>query len=207
MLLAQALAAFKADVAQCDNLIANAHQDGPGGTPFLPEMDRRQITVAAFLNVFIAWESFLETTLAALMVGEPTISGTHPVRYVVPRDLQAAKALVKGVMKYFDYANHENFKQTVRMYFENGYPYEPHLSGLIGDLVDLKAMRNASAHLSTTTQNALEGAAMRIFARPRLGVTLYDLLTSIDPRSPNGETVFLAYKNKLVVAAELMANG
>ena len=68
-------------------------------------------------------------------------------------------------------------------------------------------MRNASAHVSSTTQGALENLALRIFAGPRLGITLYDVLTAIDPRSATNETVFLGYKNKLLVAAELVANG
>ena len=68
-------------------------------------------------------------------------------------------------------------------------------------------MRNASAHVSSTTQRPLESLSLRIFGQPRPGVTLYELLTSPDPRSATSETVFLVYKNKLMVAAELVANG
>lgn len=64
----------------------------------------------------------MEASLVALMIGKPTVSGRLPVRFVVPRDLRAARSLVIGVRKYFDYANHEHFRQTERMYFENGYP-------------------------------------------------------------------------------------
>jgi len=157
--------------------------------------------------MFIAWESFLEASLAEFMVGSPTISGRVPVRYVAPRTVKDAQAIVIGVMRYFDYANHVNFRRIVGLYFENGYPYEPHLSGLIAELDDLKVMRNASAHISSTTRNALEALALRIFAQPRGGIMLYEILTAVDPRSPANDTVFLAYKNKLLVAAELIANG
>jgi hypothetical protein len=42
---------------------------GPANSPFLPPIDRQQITVAALLNMFIAWESFLEASLVELMTG------------------------------------------------------------------------------------------------------------------------------------------
>ena len=78
--MAQILADFQASLAQCDSLIANAHQTTPVGASLLPAIDRRQITVAGFLNVFIAWESFLEASLAEFMIGGLTISGRAPVR-------------------------------------------------------------------------------------------------------------------------------
>jgi hypothetical protein len=205
--LARALADFKASTAQCESLIANAHKADHTGSPMLPAIDQQQITVAAFLNIFIAWESFLESSLTELMTGAKTISGNNPVKYVSPTNLSAARELIIGVMRYFDYGNHQYFKKVVSIYFHNGYPYEPHLSAIFSELYDLRTMRNASAHISSSTQTALESLATRIFGRPRPGITLYQLLTSIDPRSGTDETVFSAYKNKLVVTAELIAQG
>jgi hypothetical protein len=106
--IAQALADFKTELAQCDSLIANAHQTKIPGAYFLPSIDREQITVAAFLNMFIAWESFLETSLGHFMVGEQTINGGVPTRFVVPRTLAHASRMLIGTMKHFDYANHDN---------------------------------------------------------------------------------------------------
>jgi hypothetical protein len=77
---------------------------------------------------------------------------------------------VIGTARYFNYANHNHFRKIVNLYFDAGYPYEPHLSAIISDLDDLKTMRNASAHISSTTQNALEGLARRVFAQPQPGL-------------------------------------
>jgi hypothetical protein len=205
--LAQSLATFQASASQCDRLIANAHQADAAGVALLPALDQRQITVAAFLNLFVAWETFLEETLAKLMAGSPTISGQHPVRYVSPPTVEAARLLVIGVQRYFDYANHENVRRIVGMYFDNGYPFEPHLSAINTDLGDLRTMRNASAHVSSTTRAALESLAQRIFATPRPRIDLYSLLTSVDPRSAAGNTVFAECRERLLVVAELVANG
>lgn len=95
----------------------------------------------------------------------------------------------------------------INVYFQAGYPFEPHLGGIFSDLSDLRTMRNASAHISSTTQTAVEGLAVRIFGQPRVGINVYQLLTSVDPRSQSGDTVFVTYKDKLVVTAELIAQG
>ena len=207
MPIAQALAEFRAAVTQCESLIANAHRTDAAGAPLLPSIDQQQITVAAFLNLFIAWESFLESSLGELMIGGQTISGGAPIRYVVPQNLNAARELVIGVMRFFDYANHLFVRKVVNMYFHNGYPYEPHLSAIFSDLEELRTMRNASAHVSSTTQTALESLALRIFGQPQPSITLYQMLTAIDPRSASGETVFGTYKDKLTVTADLISRG
>lgn len=207
MPLAQILAEFKTNVGQCESLIANAHQAGPTGSPLLPPIDRQQITVAAFLNLYIAWETFLESSMADLMTGSPTISGTLPVRFASPVDISAARLLVIGVNRYFDYGNHENVRKVVQLYFQTGYPYEPHLSSINSELADLRTLRNASAHITSTTQKALDALAQRILNKPSPNIDLYSLLTALDPNSTTGETIFTAYKNKLLIAAELIANG
>jgi hypothetical protein len=207
MPISQALEVFKASLSQCDSLIANAHQNHVTGAAILPALDREQITVAAFLNLFIAWEAFLEESLANFMTGATTINGHAPVKYVVPPSIDVARAMVVGPRPYFDYANNQQVRMLVKLYFKDGHPYEPHLSGIDGDLADLKTMRNSAAHISSSTRTKLESLAIRIFGSPRPGISLYQMLTSIDPRSAAGETVILSYKNKLIAAAELIAKG
>lgn len=207
MSLAQVLADFQADVTQCDNLIAHAHATDASGASILPLIDRKQITVAAFLNVFIAWETFLESSLAELMVGAATLSGSQPVRHVSPLNGDAARKMVIGPQRFFDYGNHDHVRRVVSLYFQNGYPYEPHLSAILSDLADIRTMRNASAHITSTTQTALESLAQRILVQPHPGIDLYTLLTTIDPRSALGDTVLVSYEQKLRVTAELIVQG
>ena len=207
MSLVDTLMTFQANALQCDRLIANAHQTDAVGEPVLPELDQRQITVAAFLNLYVSWETFLEESLISLMAGSPTISGKAPVRYVSPPTAEAARLLVIHVQRYFDYGNHDNVRKIVSMYFDKGYPFEPHLSAINTDLSDLRTMRNASAHITSSTQTALEALAQRIFSTPRSGIDLYSLLTTTDPRSASGNTVFAESREKLLVVAGLVANG
>jgi hypothetical protein len=207
MSLSDALHQFRTSLAQCDNLIANSHKNDSAGAPLLPAIDREQITIAAFLNMFIAWETFLESSLTDLMAGGLTIGGLAPLKYVSPLHLEAAREMIVGVMRFFDFANHENVRKIVNIYFENGRPFEPHLSSVISELADLRIMRNSSAHITANTQRALEALGVRIFGTPRPGLTLYQLLTAIDPKSGAGSTVFVTYRDVLLVTAELIARG
>ena len=207
MALAQILATLRSKATQCDSLVTNAHRSDPSGVPLFAATERNQITVAAFLNLFIAWEEFLEAALADFMSGEATLSGALPAKYVAPPNATAARAMVIGVHRYFDYANHEYVRRIASMYFRNGYPFEPHMSAITTDLGNLRTLRNASAHLSSTTQAALEALAQRIFVTPQPGIDLYTVLTTVDPRSPIGNTVLADARDKLLTVAELISTG
>lgn len=207
MTLSVSLAEMQARAAQCDSLIANAHMADTAGAYLFPLVDRQQITVAAFLNLFIAWEGFLEDAMTKLMSGSPTISGTFPTRYVTPPTQDAAKALAIGINRYFDYSNHDYVKRLVVMYFKDGYPFEPHLSSVSSDIADLRTMRNASAHITSSTQKALEALAQRVFSTPKPGIDLYTLLASVHPSSSAGATVYAESRDKLIAVATLIANG
>jgi hypothetical protein len=192
---------------ECDDLVAAAHKQDASGVFLFSPLQREQITVAAFLNLFIAWEGFLEDAITKYMSGERPISGGNVVRYVAPISQSDAKLMIIGINKYFDYANHENIKRISNLYFQNGYPVEPHISSITTDLSDLRTMRNASAHISSTTQKALEALAQRTFSTPKSGITLYTLLTSTLPNAGNNLTVFKYSQQKLLSAANLIANG
>jgi hypothetical protein len=206
MTLSISINEFQARVQQCDSLMATAHLASSTGVPSLPKLDTEQITIAAFLNFFIAWERFLEDALTKLMAGEPTISGRAPVRYVMPIDQDAAKDLVRGNSRYFDYANTDFVRNLVKMYFQDSYPFEPHMGSIFAELADLRTMRNSSAHLTTSTQRPLESLAQRIFSTAHPGISLYSLIVSVNPKVP-GSTVYSSYRDKLLVTAGLIAQG
>lgn len=207
MPIAQAIATLVLKSTQCDSLIASAHRTDAGGVPLFPTPEREQITVAAFLNLFRAWEEFLETSICHFLVGAPTLSGALPVRHASPPNIEHAKRMLVGINRYFDYANHEHVKRMVELYFERGYPFQPSINSINTDLADLRTMRNSSAHISSSTQVALESLAQRIFGVPRPGVTLYVMLTTPDPRSTTGGTVLAEARDKLIATAHVIAQG
>ena len=204
----QSLAEFNASLAQCNNLIANAHRQDGNGIHFFSQRDREQITEAAFLNMFISWEGFLESMIGDLMMGDATLNGSHPVRYVNPPTRLHSNAMIIHTHRYFDFASHDNVRRLIELYFQNGYPFKIAITSINAELSDLKTIRNACAHISSSTQTALEGLATRIFGQPFPAITPYQMLTSIDPRVAGGNTtVFAAYQSKLDAASTMIATG
>ncbi len=67
-------------------------------------------------------------------------------------------------------------------------------------------MRNASAHITSTTQTGLDGLAVRLLGQPSPGIELYALLTANDPNVA-GSTIYQTHRDKLLTAAGLIANG
>ena len=207
MTLALALTKMQGDVAQCDSLIISCHRQDPGGSYLFGELDREQITSACFLNMFRAWEHFLETAISAFMSGDTTIHGGHPTKYVFPATRERAVSMLVGTQKYFDFANHQNVRKIVSLFFDQGYPFEPHLGSVTSELDDWRTIRNACAHISSSTQRALEALALRLFGQPKSGITVYQLLLSPLPHHGSAATAVAHYKDRILLLAELIANG
>lgn len=208
MAILHSLMHFQENIGQCDSLIANAHRVDAAGTSLFPPRDREQITVAAFLNLFIAWEEYIEAAITDFMMGDATVSGNIPVRHVTPPTREHSTRMVIHTLRYFDYANHDHVRKISKLFFEFGYPFDIPLSSINSDLAELRTIRNACAHLSSTTRTALESLATRILGQPQPGITVYELLMSADPRLPVGtSTVYASYREKLLAAATLIAQG
>lgn len=205
MTLAVSLQAFRDGVSTCTALIATAHQRHAAGQFIFGLEQRDAITVAAFQNMFKHWEGFLEASITKFLAGSPGTSRRRPRKYVRATSIQHASSIVVGTQRFFDYANHEYVKKIVNLYFENGGPFEPHLTAIFSELQDLRIMRNASAHISSSTQSSLDSLAQRLFTIPQPGITLYDVLMRDDPQSPPGISVFEAYRAKLDTVADLIS--
>lgn len=207
MAIAASLAGLQSSISQCDQLIANAHVAHSASPSALTPRDVEQITEAAFLNLFIAWEEFVEAAIADFMTGCVTLNGSSPVRYVAPPSREHASKMVVHANQYFDYANHDRVKTIAGLFFDGGYPFASIISSISQELGDLKTIRNACAHMSSSTRNKLENLAVRIFGNPHPGINVYTLLISTDPRTNPRVTVYAAYRDKLVLAANLIATG
>ncbi|HEY6298258.1 MAG TPA: hypothetical protein VIW95_01340 [Candidatus Binatus sp.] len=205
MSLAKVLGDFKADVAQCGTLILHVQQKDARGKSILPLIDQKQVVVASFLNMSIAWENFLGNSLSEFMVGSKTLRGKKPVRYVAPTSRAKAREMILAGRRYFDYLDVNLVRTVCQMYFRTGYPYYSPISGSFLQLSDLKTMRNFAAHVTSTTRASLSSVTQRVFSAPQPGMDLYKFLIASDPASTG--TIFLSYQSRLIVTAELIANG
>lgn len=207
MSLIYSLTTFRVSVAEANSFIALAFQQDGNENYALPQNQRDFITDSAYLKFFIAWETFLESSFIKYMLGEPSILGNAIIRYVQPIDEQHANRLLIGTQKYVDWSNPEIVKKLCNLHFAPGNPFDTYISSMMGDLFDLKTIRNAAAHLNSTTRHQLDSLGSRKLKRPCNNLKVSDLILAVNPDSASNETILTTYLNKLDVSAEGIANG
>jgi hypothetical protein len=201
-LLTDLLASF----AFADGIIASAHVMDPNGG-FVNAADVRAfMTEAAVVKMHVAWEHYLEQSFLEYLMGSPSATGAVIKCFLVPPSIEHARRVLIGTQKYVDWANPDIVTRLAELYFENGGPYKTAIAAVHGDLLDLRAVRNAAAHLSTTTSERLDKVALRRLNRAVIGITVYDLVTAIDPAGA-GQTLFATYGDLLAAAANVIAQG
>jgi hypothetical protein len=202
MALSDTLNTFRISVNEINSFISLAFQTDVNGDLILPQNQRDFITDSAFLRLFIAWETFLEESYIKYMLGELSVNGNQVVRYVQPMDFNHANKLLIGTQKYVDWSNPEIIKRLSNLHFELSNPFDNFIGSLMTDLFDLKTIRNAAAHLSTTTRQQLDSLCTRKLRRPCINMRVSDFVFAIDPASTTSETIFDTYVRKLDISAE-----
>jgi len=208
MALAQNLADLRATNVGLLSHISFANHKYANGSYKIAQNLREFICESAFLRIFIAWETFLEKSFVDYLLNEPSILNNRPAKWVNPISKEHAQEIIIGNQRYMDWSNPEAIRKMSQIFFHQGYVFNTTLSAINNDLMDLKAIRNSAAHMSSTTSGKLDGVSTRILNTPCVNYTAYRLLFSVDPRSAAANlTVLDRYLQILDVAAEEIANG
>jgi hypothetical protein len=165
------------------------------------------IVEAALLRTFVAWETFLESSFVQYMMGEVTASGRMIPCYASPPSLEHAMRMLIGTLTFVDWSAPDKVRKLAKLYFPGGDPFETVISSVTSDIYDLKSIRNASAHTSSTTQRALDGLASRKLQTPVANISVTDFVLTVDPTSPVGGTILQNYVTVLDAAATRIAYG
>src|SRR6185295_16126433 len=172
---ASVLGELNGSLAFGNQLIALAHATDQAGSFLNPSDVRTFMTEAAVLKMHISWERYVEQSFLSYLMGELSTTGIAVTSYLRVPTIEHANLAVIGTQKYVDWGNPDIVARLASLYFPNGAPYKPALSTVRSDLFDLRAVRNAAAHLSTSTSAQLDSVALRRLGRPVKGVTVYDL--------------------------------
>jgi len=196
----QLLQDYRNDVTKANAMIALAHTVDAAGNNVWGVDERITITEFSFLKGFIAWESFLEKSFIYYLRGNLTASNTVVPCHVRPIDDAHANRILIGVNRYVDWTNPDIVRKLAGLFFDRGNPFETILSSIQTDLYDLKIIRNASAHISSTTGSQLDSLSTRKLQRPCTNMTVYSLILVNDPNIPN-QTILQSYADILDAAA------
>lgn len=209
MLVDRALQDFVAACSSANNFVSRAHTQDARGHFHLTESERELVTVAAFLRLFISWETFLENTFLLYMLGNPTRLGANIRTFVVPNDLEHATSLLLGAQrqKFIDWSTPDTLRNLAPIIFEDGKPFLTAINGCHAQLLDMKTVRNATAHSTSTTKRALNSLASRMLNHSITNITPAEFLLSIQPSSHPSKTIMESYIEVLQLAAQLIAEG
>lgn len=204
MSLADSLTIFRQGILQTNDFISMAYKQDENGIDIFDDFKKDFFISSSFLKMFICWESFIEDSFAKYLIGEVSIDGTWVNRHVSPIDKQHAIKILIGTQKYVDWANHEIVKRLAVLYLADGEPIASNLNAISSELADLKTIRNAAAHLSSTTQQQLDSLASRVMTRTMTNTTVAKFIMQLHP-SDATKTVLQYYQNILDIAAENIA--
>lgn len=163
---------------------SNALLDGSasGNGINFQQKHRDLIIERAFMDVFEALESFLESIFICYMTGQVGLNGTSVVRYVTPIDSEHAEKILCGKEQYVDFTNRQAIMKFAENFFQNGGPFS-YLSSISQDFEDMKKIRNEISHKSLKSRREFEGLVRSKTATMPPSITVTMFLLTVMPRS------------------------
>jgi hypothetical protein len=150
----------------------------------------------AFVKVHAAWESFLESSFIAYMLGVQTAAGFAPRRYVFPSNEQHALDIVLGSREYFPWTAPDSVRRQSILCFEDGQPFRQILDSTTTELQEINTVRNAVVHRSRVAVEKFKSLVRDkiLTAPPDVTPARFLLATK---SGTTGRTYFSHYCNKL----------
>ena len=139
---------------------------------------RDLVVMQAFMRVFNAWEQFLENSTKAYALGEKSLLGYSPPKYVNPLDEDHADRLIKGTNTYPDWTDAEKVLKIETAFFENGEPYTTALNGFSSKYKEIKKVRNEIAHNSKNSKDEFDTLVRNVLRASAVGISVTDFLLS-----------------------------
>lgn len=205
MEISEILTNYRASVSATKQYACDAFRQDETGQYIYDEYHRGFIVDAAAIKFQVAWETFLESICVAYIMHKATLTGSYVRTFVSASDEEHAHKLLIGCNKYFDWANPQTVKQMSILFFGVPNPIAQNIDAIFTELFDYRTIRNAAAHLTTTTQKPLEALAQRNSGRMMNGITPSKLLFSPFPNEDND--YWTHYQNLFDIAAEHIAQG
>ncbi|MCA6368865.1 MAG: hypothetical protein IM631_05400 [Cytophagales bacterium] len=208
MPLQDTLNSYRSSIVECNANLNIAFAIDGGGGYIYAQRQREFIVESAFLKIFISWETYLENAFIGYLLGEPSITGRVVNRFATPIDFNHAHKILIGTQRYVDWANSDTVIKLGGLYLEPNNPINDTVGAIKADMDDLRIIRNSAAHMSATTNAALDGLASRKLRTPCSNYSVPQLVLTFDPAAPiNNQTILNTYLTILDAAAENIANG
>lgn len=183
-----------------DSTILYQHNIGYDGH-FFSKKIYDAIVEHCFIQIFLAWEKFLENSFILYLNGNADFQGTNYVRYGTPKDNEHAYNMLKGTKNYPDWTNINDVKYLAKIYFENGGPFSI-IENIPVEFDDIKNIRNRISHNSEKSAKAFERVLVKTIMQTT-NVSVGDFLMMF---KDNSQTYFSYYMDYLKGYVEAICN-
>lgn len=145
---------------------------------------RDLVVKQAFIGVVTQWEHFLEDTTVAYALGEASIQGQYPPKYISPVDSDHANQLIKGASTYPDWSDMDKVRNIEKAIFKDGEPYLSAINGFSSKYGDIKKVRNIIVHNSVKSREAFDSLVRTALRAASVGISPAEFLLSTKGGNP-----------------------
>ena len=175
----------------CNNLLANStilyqNKVQHNGCIYNFKM-HSAIVEHCFMQIFLAWEFFLEKSFLLYLNNACDMKGETYVRYGLPVDNEHAYSMVKGMKQYPDWTNLNEINTLSNIYFKDSGPYNLLTSNPV-ELAHIKTIRNKISHVSEKSTRTFNSLLVQTITRST-NVSVCDFLISFK----NGSETYYTY--------------
>ena len=171
------------------------------GSDFTPQM-YNTIVESCFMQIYLAWENFLEKSFVAYLQNATDLKGQTYSRYGFPTDDNHSYNMLKGTKSYPDWTNIDDVNYLAKTYFDASGPYaiisSPHT-----DFLDMKIVRNRISHISEKSTKSFNRVLAKNIAQTNLSPGEYLMLFK---DSSVAQTYFTYYVDMLKDCVDAICN-
>jgi hypothetical protein len=149
------------------------------------------------LRAFLAFETFLEEAFALYSLGKTAPKGRTPQRFTFPPTRSIADEWIIPEGRQYASWDALHVSNRAERYFRNGYPFSSILRAHQNALSEVKKIRNAIAHDSTSAQEKFKGVVRSKLGILPPGTNVGNFLVRPIPHSAPPQTFLEWYVEKL----------
>ncbi|MEM3122360.1 MAG: hypothetical protein QXH60_02885 [Candidatus Pacearchaeota archaeon] len=153
----------------------------------------------SFLQMYRAWEFFLEKTFVLYMLGKETDKGYRPICYVNPPNEEHAYELIKGGARYPSWLNIEFIREKAELFFKDGSPFKEILYDKVNikdALTQMTKLRNAIVHISKKALDDYESVVRKEIGSS-LNLSVGEFLSRMK-KEGGREVSYISYYRKIL---------
>lgn len=164
---------------------------------------RDLVVKQAFVSAYTEWEHFLEDITIAYSLGQNSLNGSCPQRYVLPTDKDHAEQLIKSSTSYFDWSKVDDVLKLEKSFFHDGAPFATAINGFKSKYNDMKKVRNVIVHNSIKSRGEFDTLVRNALRASAVGLSPVEFLLS---KKNNNPFFYRMYITHILNAATLIAS-